>query len=364
MGMRNIQDATAAAQMFQVGGAIENVVWHGNGHIHESYKVQYRDSNANRSILLQRLNTQIFRDPVTMMRNIQRVTAHLHLRLGDKPDFERRVLQVISARNGNPCYVDQEERYWRAYEFIEGTHSFENVTSGEQAFHAAKAFGTFEALLSDLPSTRLRETISHFHDTPRRFTEFEQVLEIDPIGRAKEAREAIAFAKSRKTLAPAFANANLPIRITHNDAKLNNVLLDDATGEGICVIDLDTVMPGLVVHDFGDMVRTMTSSAAEDEREVSKVQIDMELYDAVLRGYLSSTRSFLTKPEHESLITGAKVIVFEQGLRFLSDFLAGDPYYKMSRSGHNLDRCRTQFKLLESIEKKESEMVRKLRTIL
>ncbi len=222
--------------------------------------------------------------------------------------------------------------YWRAYRFIEGARTYDAVSSPQQALEAAKAFGEFQRLLADLPGPRLHESIPDFHNTAKRFAAFERAVAEDAAGRVAEARTEIAFALSRRAIATALVNAELPERVTHNDTKLNNVLLDDETGEGICVIDLDTVMPGLAAYDFGDMVRTMTCPAAEDERDLSRVTMDFELFEAVLRGYLEGAGSFLTEQERESLIIGAKVIVFEQGIRFLADYLAGDTYYKSQQA--------------------------------
>jgi Ser/Thr protein kinase RdoA (MazF antagonist) len=273
------------------------------------------------------------------------------------------VLQLVSTRDGAAWHVDAEGRYWRAYRFIEGARTYDTVSSPGQAFEAAKAFGNFQRLLADLPQPRLHESIPDFHDTRKRFAVFERAVVEDRLGRGADARDEIAFALSRRAVAAALLDAELPERVTHNDTKLNNVLLDDETGEGVCVIDLDTVMPGLVGYDFGDMVRTMTCAAAEDERDLSRVAMDFELFEAVLRGYLEGAGSFLKERERESLIVGAKVIVFEQGIRFLSDHLAGDAYYKVSRPLQNLDRCRTQFKLLESIEQQEDAMTWLLRAL-
>jgi hypothetical protein len=298
-----------------------------------------------------------------MMENIRRVTTHVRSRLEGVPDADRRVLQLVPARDGSAWYVDDDGQYWRAYRFIEGAKTFDEVTSERQAFEAARAFGEFQRMLADLPGERLAESIPHFHDTPKRFTDFECAVNADVAGRAKDVRDEIAFAAERRFIAGLLAEARLPERVTHNDTKLNNVLLDERTGEGICVIDLDTVMPGLAAYDFGDMVRTMTCPAAEDERDLARVEMRFALFEAVLRGYLAGTGNFLTPAERESLIPGAKVIVFEQGVRFLADHLAGDTYYKVSRAGQNLDRCRTQFKLLESIEEQESEMAGLLKSI-
>jgi Ser/Thr protein kinase RdoA (MazF antagonist) len=268
------------------------------------------------------------------------------------------VLRLVATKNGNKWHVDTHGECWRAYEFIDGARTLDVVTSSAQAFAAAKAFGEFQRLLADLPAPRLTESIPGFHNTADRFAAFELAVDADVAGRRSGAKAEIAFAKSRQPMARALLDAGLPERVTHNDTKLNNVLLEEASGEGICVIDLDTVMPGFAAYDFGDMVRTMTCPAAEDERNLALVEMDIGLFEAVLRGYLEGARDFLTQGERESLPVGAKVIVFEQGIRFLADYLAGDSYYKVNRDGQNLDRCRVQFKLLESMEGQEAAMMR------
>lgn len=354
----------SVAQSFRVEGEFGSAERYGSGHIHDTYRAEFDDQGRRMHVLLQRINTTIFTNPISVIQNIRRVTEHVRSRLGAREDADRRVLRLIPARDGRSWHVDDEERYWRAYRFIEGARTYDEVSSARQAFEAAKAFCGFQRLLSDLPGERLAESIPHFHDTPKRFADFNWARDEDLAKRSREAREEIAFAISRRHVAGLLANAGLPERVTHNDTKLNNVMLDDATGEGICVIDLDTVMPGLVAYDFGDMVRTMTCTVAEDERDLSRVRMDFRLFEAVLRGYLEGAGDFLSEGERESLPAGAKVIVFEQGIRFLTDFLAGDRYYKVTRPEQNLDRCRTQFKLLESIEQQEGEMNRLLRELV
>jgi hypothetical protein len=359
--MSEEQSVSAAAGAFKLDGEFESAVRYGSGHIHDTYSVRFEDGGRPMAhIILQHINTRIFKNPIVMMENIRRVTTHVRSRLDDVEDADRRVLQLVPTREGRAWHVDDKEQYWRAYRFIEGAKSFDEVNSERQAFEAAKSFGEFQRMLADLPGARLAETIPHFHDTPKRFTDFEWALDADAAGRAEHARDEIAFAMERRTTASALVESALPERVTHNDTKLNNVLLDEVTGQGICVIDLDTVMPGLAAYDFGDMVRTMTCPAAEDEQDLSGVELDFRLFESVLRGYLLGAENFLTADERESLITGARVIVFEQGVRFLADYLAGDTYYKVSRPGQNLDRCRTQFKLLESIERQEKAMRRLL----
>ena len=233
-----------------------------------------------------------------------------------------------------------------------------NSGFGKQTGIFIIAFGQFQKRLADLPSPRLRETIPGFHDTPGRLAAFERALSMDGAGRAALAQREIDFALAHKSFSSVLLDAELPERVTHNDTKLNNVMLDDATGEGLCVIDLDTVMPGLVLYDFGDMVRTTTSPAPEDERDVSKVVMQFPMFEALVRGYLSTAGDFLTAAEKQYLAVSGKLITFEIGVRFLTDFLCGDVYFKVHRDGHNLDRCRAQFALMESIDRQMDEMQR------
>jgi hypothetical protein len=361
--MTDLQSLVAVTRAFEVQGRFRSANPYGSGHIHDTYCVTFDLDEREERILLQRMNTGIFKNPAALVENIERVTSHLRSRIAGRADAERRVLRLIAARDGNLWHVDAQGGYWRAYWFIEGANTYDAVSSAGQAFEAARAFGGFQRQLADLPPPRLYESLPGFHDTARRFEVFERAVGADVAGRRDMASGAIAFATSRRDLAYALAGAGLPERVTHNDTKLNNVLIDDATGEGLCVIDLDTVMPGLAAYDFGDMVRTMTCPAAEDEQQLSRVAMDFDLFDPVLRGYLEGAGSFLTAPERASLIAGAKVIIFEQGIRFLTDYLAGDTYYKVSRPDQNLDRSRTQFTLLESIERQEDEMTRLVRAL-
>jgi Ser/Thr protein kinase RdoA (MazF antagonist) len=313
--------------------------------------------------ILQRINHHIFRNPVALMENIERVTTHLAAQVAHEPDTERRVLTLIPARDGKSWHRDNEGSYWRAYRFIQGTRTYDTVESPEQAFQAAKAFGKFQQLLANLPAPRLHDTIPDFHHTPKRLTALQWAISADAVGRATWAGAEIEFALAHESITGILLNANLPERVTHNDTKLNNVMMDDSTGEGICVIDLDTVMPGLVAYDFGDMVRTTTSSANEDEQDLSKVAMQFPMFEALVRGYLASAGGFLTKAEREYLAFSGKLITFEIGIRFLTDYLSGDMYFKVAREGHNLDRCRTQFKLVASIEEQEERMNRLVESI-
>ena len=361
--MSNEQDAGTVARQFQISGEFGSATRYGSGHINDTYRAVFEQAGAEKRFILQRINIGIFKNPAALMENIQRVTAYLAAQAAREPESERRVLTLVSTRDGRAWHVDAEGNYWRAYRFIEGARTYDAVESTEQAFQAAKAFGRFQQMLANLPAPRLHETIPDFHNTPKRFKALEEAVAADVAGRAKLAGREIEFALARKSMVSVLLDAKLPERVTHNDTKFSNVLLDDATGEGICVVDLDTVMPGLALYDFGDMVRTTTSPAVEDERDLSRVMMQFAMFEALVRGYLHAAEGFLTKAEKRHLVFSGKLITFEQGIRFLADYLAGDTYYKVQREGHNLDRCRTQFKLIESIEEQEERMERLVEAI-
>jgi Ser/Thr protein kinase RdoA (MazF antagonist) len=353
----------AIARQFQICGEFQSATPYGSGHINDTFRVTMQNASVATPFILQRINTGIFRNPIGLMENIQRVTTHLASRVAELPDRERRVLTLIPARDGQAWHVDADGSYWRAYAFIERARSYDSVERPEQALQAAKAFGHFQRLLVDLPLPRLQDTIPDFHHTPKRFAALERAIAADTANRAALAGPEIEFALSRASIASALLDAGLPERVTHNDTKFNNVLLDDTTGEGICVIDLDTVMPGLAAYDFGDMVRTTTCTAQEDERDLRKVTMQFPMFEALVRGYLASAGDFLTKAEKQFLAFSGKLITFEIGIRFLTDFLSGDIYFKVHREGQNLDRCRTQFKLVESIERQEERMNRAVESL-
>jgi aminoglycoside phosphotransferase (APT) family kinase protein len=297
------------------------------------------------------------------MDNIQRVTAHATRRAAERPgdaDASRRALTLVSTHEGKPCHRDPQGGWWRCYLFIEKAHTYDFVQTPAQASAAARAFGDFQRLLVDLPGRRLHETIPFFHHTRRRFNAFQRAVDADAHGRAALAREQIAFTLERESLVDVLldlqARGEIPERVTHNDSKFNNVMLDDATQEGICVIDLDTVMPGIALNDFGDMVRSATNSTAEDERNLAAVHARLPIFEALVEGYLAATRTFLKDAELAHLTTSGQVITFEIGLRFLTDFLAGDTYFKIKRPNHNLERAANQFALVRSLEMQQSAM--------
>jgi phosphotransferase family enzyme len=351
-------DIRTIARQFQLYGQFISGAPYGTGHINDTYCLVFDQAGTQVRYILQRINHNVFKDPQAVMENIRRVTRHIVNKLAGEREISRRVLTLVSARNGSVWHRDEEGNYWRVYLFIERATTYDAIESPRQAFEVAHAFGRFQSLLADLPAPRLHDTIPDFHNTPKRFEAFEMALAGDVANRARLAAPEIRFALKRKSISAVLLGARLPERVTHNDTKLNNVMLDDATGNGVCVIDLDTLMPGLAPYDFGDLVRTSTSPAKEDEQDLSKVQMQFPMFQALVRGYLASAGKFLTPAERQYLAFAGKLITFEIGLRFLTDFLAGDTYFKVHRQSHNLDRCRTQFKLVESIERQEEEMQR------
>jgi thiamine kinase-like enzyme len=349
-------DVRAVARQFSLPGEFLSAAPYGSGHINDTYCLVFDQGGERVRYILQRINHLIFKNPPALMENVQRVTAHLGQKAAGESDASRRVLTLIPTHDGQPYHRDEQGNFWRVYFFIEKARTFDTVESTQQAFQAARAFGQFQKLLADLPAPRLHDTIPDFHHTPKRFAAFERAIEVDAANRAHLAKPEIEFALQRKSATSVLLDAKPPERVTHNDTKFNNVMLDDATGEGICVIDLDTVMPGLALYDFGDMVRTATSPAREDERDLSKVTMQLPMFEALAQGYLASAAEFLTPAEKKFLPFSGKLITLEIGLRFLADYLAGDTYFKVHREGHNLDRSRTQFKLVESIEQQEDAM--------
>lgn len=356
-------DVRAIARRFQIYGDFLEAGPYGSGHINDTYCLTFDQSGTRTRYILQRINHNIFKNPPALMDNVQRVTAHLREKCADEPSASRRVPVLVPTRENTAFFHDEEGNYWRTYLFIENARTYDAVESPQQAFEAARAFGHFQKLLADLPAPRLHDTIPDFHHTPKRFAALEKAIEADAVNRSTLAKPEIEFALKHKPTAAALLEAGLPERVTHNDTKLNNVMLDNSSGEGICVIDLDTVMPGLALYDFGDMVRTTTSPAREDERDLAKVAMQFPMFEALARGYLASASGFLTPAEKSWLVFAGKLITFEIGIRFLADFLAGDHYFKVSREGHNLDRCRTQFRLVELIEQNEEQMNKTVESI-
>lgn len=357
-------DFKSIVSRFRAWGDVVEVKPHGNGHINDTFKVTFSMAGASVHYLLQRINHQIFKDPPALMDNILRVTNHLRLKLSQSgcPDVTRHSLCVVITRDAKTCYHDDDGNWWRMYLFVEGAVTYDKVETARQAYEAARAYARFQLLLADLPAPRLHETIPNFHNTSLRLQALQEVIQSDPCNRAVEVKAEIAFAEHRAAmcvrLLDRFAKGEIPERITHNDTKFNNVMLDEKTWEGICVVDLDTVMPGLALYDFGDLVRSATASAAEDEQDVRKIRMRMEMFEALASGYLSEAAAFLNPAEREELVFSGRLITLEIGMRFLTDYLQGDTYFKIKRPSHNIDRCRGQFKMVESMESQADAMER------
>jgi len=329
---------------------------YGNGHINATYLVETRPRT-----ILQRINTDIFTDPDAVMENIEAVTAFLRKKVteaGGNP--AREVLTLVPTVEGKSYYRAPDGSAYRLYHFIEGTRSFDRAESAAMFAASAHAFGKFQRLLSDFPAETLHEVIPRFHDTSDRLRQFREALARDAKGRAASVQEEIAFALSYAdrvgVITDAIADGSVPLRVTHNDTKLNNVMLDEETHEGVCVIDLDTVMPGSLLYDFGDALRFGASTGAEDEPDLSKIEFDLTYFEAFTEAFLTEMGSDMTSRERELLPFSAQLMTLECGMRFLTDYLNGDTYFRIHREHHNLDRCRTQFKLVADIEKKLTAM--------
>jgi len=352
------------SKKFQIYGEILHAETLKIGHINETYTATYDQGGTRVRYIHQKINQNIFKHPAGVMKNVMRVTTHLRRKQEARKvrDVTRRSLIVIPTREGKSFFQNGGNEVWRTFVFVEGVETYEAVQSPEQAYQAGKAFGEFQQLLVDLPGERLFETIPDFHHTRKRFGALQQAIEQDRFNRARHARREIEFALKQEPITDvildAMAKGKIPERVTHNDTKFNNVMLDVLTGEAMCVVDLDTVMPGCVLYDFGDMVRTTTSPTLEDEPDLSKVKMQMPMFKQLAQGYLSKAGQFLTKTEKSYIAFSGKLITFEIGIRFLTDYLAGDTYFRIHRPAHNLDRCRTQFKLVESIERQEEAMHR------
>lgn len=330
----------------------------GCGHINSTYLVKCDNGNKYN---FQKINNHVFKDVDALMNNIDSVTSFHKQKIiknGGNPNKE--TLTVIKTKNGKNYYKENDDAYWRVYLFVDDVITPRVIENPDHFYSAGKAFGKFQKLLADFPAEELAETIPNFHNTVSRYANFEAQIAANRSGRANEAQAEIAFARKYKWLSeelyPLIAKGELPLRVTHNDTKLNNVLLDKETGNPVCVIDLDTVMPGLSLYDYGDSIRFGTNPAEEDEKDLSKVYCDLVLFEKYTKGFLEECGSTLTKKEIELLPISALVMTYECGIRFLADFVDGDHYFHTERPEHNLDRARTQFKLVADMEAKLPEM--------
>lgn len=342
---------------FDFGAPVVGAVRYGKGHINDTFCVHTQpEEQACRRFILQRMSAAAFKHPEELMKNIIGVTDYLGReidRVGG--DRARETMTVVRPRSGEDFFVDSEGGAWRVYTFVEQTICYQSAETPQLFAASGRTFGKFQKLLKNYPAATLFETIPHFHDTEDRLAKLKAAIAADTMDRVKDCEKEIAFVMEREedcsVALQALRDGKLPLRVTHNDTKLNNVLIDEASGEGVCVIDLDTVMPGLSINDFGDSIRFGANHSAEDEQDLSKVNFDLDLYEAYAKAFLEGSEGILTEAEVAYMPWGAKLMTLECGIRFLTDYLDGDHYFATHRPGQNLDRCRTQFKLVSDMEK-------------
>ena len=359
--MKSSTELTKVINAFNLEGELQECIVFGNGHINDTFRLTFKTEQGIRRYILQKMSSVVFKKPVELMENISNVTAWLKKKIRENGgDTERETLNLVMTREDIPYHVDKEGGYWRVYKFIEGATCYDAVKNDDDFYQSAVAFGHFQRLLADYPAETLHETIPNFHNTPDRMRIFREAVQRDAYSRAAGVQEEIRFIEEHEKLSHVLYDmleeGKLPLRVTHNDTKLNNIMIDDATGKAICVIDLDTVMPGLSAHDFGDSIRFGASTGAEDERDLSKISCDLHLYEVYTKGFIEGCGGALTETELDMLPWGAVLMTFENGIRFLTDYLEGDHYFKIHRDGQNLDRCRTQLKLVSDMEEKMQQM--------
>jgi Ser/Thr protein kinase RdoA (MazF antagonist) len=352
---------------FCADGSFESAVPYGSGHIHDTYLVETGEKEKD-DYILQRLNNRIFKNIPQLQNNIERVTGHLRSKLISIPgsDVKRECLNLVSSLDDKSWIIDKEQNYWRMYIYISNHKSYNIVDSPDKAFEGGKVIGRFQAMLSDLGGTPLFETIPWFHNIEKRLDTFYSKVKTDPVKRAGSVKNEINFvlkrAEEMKIILRLGGEGKIPLRITHNDTKFNNVLFDE-NDKALCIIDLDTVMPGYVHYDFGDAIRTAANMASEDEKDLSLVRMDLDLFKAYSEGYLSETSRTLNDSEKEYLAFAPLLITYTQAVRFLTDYLDGDNYFKIHQEHHNLQRTRAQFRLIESMEDQYDEMKKIIREL-
>ncbi|MEK6478841.1 aminoglycoside phosphotransferase family protein [Catalinimonas sp. 4WD22] len=352
---------------FSIGDGIYSYKPFGSGHINDTYLIYSdkaesasKDAGFQDKFLLQRINHEVFKDVEGLMQNMHLVTSELKEKLSLAKQEIFTTVSIITTYQGKLYYRDDQGNYWRIQTFIPNSISYDTVASEKQAYEAGYAFGMFQLLLSDMDVSSLKETIPDFHNMEYRFSNLEKAIQQDVAGRKTSVTDEINFAMQRKesleSLYKKVRSGDVPIRITHNDTKFNNVLLDQETQKAICIIDLDTVMPGVAWYDFGDSIRTIVNTAEEDEADVDKIEVDMSYFRAFTQGYLQETAPFLTTLEVDQLAFSSQYMTFIMGLRFLTDYISGDVYYKIKHKQQNLQRVRAQFRLVSRMEKKAEEM--------
>lgn len=362
--------AALMAQQFDVAGRLVTVESTGRGNVNDTYLAIFRTTFSEERFILQRINRRVFPNPEYIMQNMRVVTEHVHKRLESEAHLSDRIWQlprIIPAKDGQDFAVDGDGDYWRAISLIASAHSFEQVQSIEHAHEAGFVLGQFQRVISDIPVAELHDTLVGFHITPHYLAQLDAALETDEgqarLNSSAEARRCFRFIQERREWCSVLENAKeaaeLHLRPTHGDPKIGNIMIDDATGKGTCIVDLDTVKPGLVHYDFGDCLRSCCNPAGEETRDLNMIVFDTDLCETIVKGYMMHAGSFMSEADRHYLYDAVRLIAFELGLRFFADFLAGDVYFKIRYDGQNLHRARVQFKLTESIERRES-LIRKI----
>jgi Ser/Thr protein kinase RdoA (MazF antagonist) len=345
---------------FRINADIASVAPFGSGHINDTYRIKNSDANGI-DYLLQRINHHVFKDVPVLMHNLLYVTDHLKQKLAQVPgsDLEKEVMTIVETRDGKPYFKDGKDNYWRVFHFLKDTRSYDQVNTKQQAYEGGKAFGRFQALLADMDPGLIKDTIPDFHNIESRLAKFEQAVKADKVGRLHKVPSEVEFIRQRANEMSEILRlgraGELPLRIVHNDTKFNNVLLN-SDDRAQCVIDLDTVMPGYVAYDFGDSIRTIANTAPEDEGNIKLIDVNISLFEYYTKGYLKEAMAFLTESELNSLLKGVLLLPYAQTVRFLTDYLEGDHYYKIQSPDHNLQRTRAQLALVKRLEENKDKL--------
>ena len=352
--MDNYKAAEKVIGNFLIDGELEKIKVNTQGHINSTFVSTFVKDGVRTKYTHQKINRNVFKNPKEVMENIVAVTQHIEDKISSFPDKDRRVLKVIFTKDNLPYYIDEDGEYWRTYIFIENVNTYDKIPSVNAARNLGKGIGNFQKQLSDFDGSRLNITIPHFHDMNLRYRQLDDAVKADVKGRCAQVKAELDFLYANKErgcrIWDDFEKGILPNRVTHNDTKMNNVLFDPESDEAVCVIDLDTIMPGTILFDTGDMIRTACNTAEEDEKDLSKVSFNAEMYKSLIGGYMESADSFLTKEEREGIKESGRVITQIMAVRFLTDYIAGDVYYHTAYDEHNLVRCRTQLGLIKSMD--------------
>lgn len=355
--MDNRMLAEEVISHFNINGDCIDIKVNTQGHINSTFISTFKGKDGSiRKYTHQKINRNVFTHPDEVMENIVAVTGHIQKKIADQPDKDSRCLSVVLCKDGRPYHIDNDGEYWRTYTFIDDVDTFDCITEEAKAYELGKGIGIFQGQLSDFDGSRLHTTIPHFHDMNLRYRQLEDAISRNPVDRVKEVEKEISFLMDNKErgcrIWNDFESGVLPCRVTHNDTKMNNVLFSRKTGEALCVIDLDTIMPGTILFDTGDMIRTACNTAGEEETDISKVSFSVPFYNALIKGYTEAAGEFLTDKEREGIMESGRTITQIMAVRFLADYINGDVYYHISYPAQNLDRARNQIALMKDMDRK------------